>query len=313
MTRFRVTALPGGGGACRVDIELTRPWKYTPGSHAYVYLPWVSFWQSHPFSIAWSNNPNRFISGADHEDSKIENEGRTSYESEDSNETSTITLSPSPPPDRMCITADEKMPITPNPFNRQNNRNTPMPDLQTGPDDIAWSDKNTLSMVIARRTGMTKRLYDLANARPNKTIYFRGCLEGEYGGHHGLYSYGMVVLIGGGVGITHCIGWARELLQLYKEGRGVARRVVLVWIVPDQEQYEWCREWFDEIFAIPGWQEVRLSHNPLLENYANISLTVFDRPTLCHSTQGRYVGEPLFQCFSICWTARLEQPLQPLC
>jgi predicted ferric reductase len=50
-TRTLVEALPGG--ASRVTMTLSRPWPYRPGQHAYLYLPGISFWQSHPFSVAW--------------------------------------------------------------------------------------------------------------------------------------------------------------------------------------------------------------------------------------------------------------------
>lgn len=244
MTRFRVTALPGGGGACRVDIELARPWKYTPGSHAYVYLPWVSLWQSHPFSVAWSNTPSQNSDSHALEARK----GRCiSYDSEYSNDTYSQSLADDD------MHGMEKMKAVNR--NLASRLHIHLPHNQD-PEDIPWSDRNTISMVISKRSGMTGALWEMANRAQSKTIYLRGFLEGEYGAQHGLYSYGMVVLIAGGVGITHCLGWARELLHLYREGRGVARRVVLVWVIPEKEQYEWCRNWFDEIFNVPGWEEV---------------------------------------------------------
>jgi predicted ferric reductase len=53
-TRTLIEALPGG--ATRVTMTLARPWHYRPGQHAYLYLPSMSFWQSHPFSVAWVDN-----------------------------------------------------------------------------------------------------------------------------------------------------------------------------------------------------------------------------------------------------------------
>ena len=53
-TKATVEALPGD--ACRVTFELKRPWNVTPGCHVYAYLPSVSLWMSHPFSIAWSDS-----------------------------------------------------------------------------------------------------------------------------------------------------------------------------------------------------------------------------------------------------------------
>lgn len=38
----------------RVTVQLARPWTFTPGQHAYIYMPAVSLISSHPFSAAWS-------------------------------------------------------------------------------------------------------------------------------------------------------------------------------------------------------------------------------------------------------------------
>lgn len=51
-TKALVEALPGN--ACRVTVDLARPWKFTPGQHAYLYMPKISYLSSHPFSVAWS-------------------------------------------------------------------------------------------------------------------------------------------------------------------------------------------------------------------------------------------------------------------
>lgn len=47
-----VEALPGN--AIRVTTTMARPWAFAPGQHAYLYFPSVSWWQSHPFSVGWS-------------------------------------------------------------------------------------------------------------------------------------------------------------------------------------------------------------------------------------------------------------------
>ena len=56
ITRVTVEALPGE--ACRVSFHLPRPWTPAPGSHVYAYLPSISLWQSHPFSVAWTTSPS---------------------------------------------------------------------------------------------------------------------------------------------------------------------------------------------------------------------------------------------------------------
>ncbi|KAK4157109.1 ferric reductase like transmembrane component-domain-containing protein [Chaetomidium leptoderma] len=52
-TKTLVEALPGG--ACRVTVTMARPWVFRPGQHAYLYMPTIGFWQSHPFTVAWSD------------------------------------------------------------------------------------------------------------------------------------------------------------------------------------------------------------------------------------------------------------------
>lgn len=49
-----VEALPGN--AVRVTVQMARPWTFKPGQHAYLYFPSISWWQSHPFSVAWSDD-----------------------------------------------------------------------------------------------------------------------------------------------------------------------------------------------------------------------------------------------------------------
>jgi NAD(P)H-flavin reductase len=56
-TKTLVEALPGG--ACRVTVTMARPWDFKPGQHAYLYMPSISLWQSHPFTVAWSEESDR--------------------------------------------------------------------------------------------------------------------------------------------------------------------------------------------------------------------------------------------------------------
>lgn len=51
-TKTLIEALPGN--AVRITVTMARPWAFSPGQHAYLYLPSISLWESHPFSVAWS-------------------------------------------------------------------------------------------------------------------------------------------------------------------------------------------------------------------------------------------------------------------
>jgi predicted ferric reductase len=171
MTRVTVEALPGD--ACRVTIACTRPWKFKPGAHLYLYLPSLSFWQSHPFSIAWS------------QDMPVEG-----------------------------LALSEKLPS----FER----------------DMEVPTTKTMSLIIHKKKGMTNSLYNKASKAPNRTITVRGLVEGPYGGLHSFDSYGTVVLVAGGVGITHMISYIKPLIEGYNEGRIATRKIVLIWTVRER-------------------------------------------------------------------------------
>jgi Ferric reductase like transmembrane component/Ferric reductase NAD binding domain/FAD-binding domain len=61
-TNVVVEALPGK--ACRVTFQLPRHVTIRPGSHIYAYLPRMSLWMSHPFSVAWTNIESEPPTGA---------------------------------------------------------------------------------------------------------------------------------------------------------------------------------------------------------------------------------------------------------
>ncbi|KAH8602402.1 ferric reductase like transmembrane component-domain-containing protein [Bisporella sp. PMI_857] len=56
-SRTLVEALPGN--ACRITIDMARPWAFKPGQHAYLYMPSVGLLTSHPFSVAWSEESEK--------------------------------------------------------------------------------------------------------------------------------------------------------------------------------------------------------------------------------------------------------------
>jgi len=53
-TRITVEALPAE--ACRVTLELVRPWRPMPGAHVHMYIPTLACLSSHPFSVAWTEH-----------------------------------------------------------------------------------------------------------------------------------------------------------------------------------------------------------------------------------------------------------------
>lgn len=193
-TKVTVEALEGQGNeACRVTIDMARPWQFRPGSHLYIYLPTISFWMNHPFSIAWSETHDTFT--------------------------------------------DEKLP-----------HNQPITETS--------HQTTTMSLIIAKRTGMTAKLFNKARASPTGRITITGLVEGPYGGLDSLHSYGTVVLFAAGVGITHQIGHVRELLEGQAAGTVATQKIVLVWSVRTTDTLEWIRPWMDQILQMSNRTKV---------------------------------------------------------
>lgn len=207
-TRALVEALPGK--ACRVTVTMARPWSFRPGQHAYLYFPTISYFQSHPFSAAWSDEAAGAGVGAS---------GSGSSSSSGSSD-------------------DGKLPM-----DRQ--------------DVLALSKTRTsTSFVIRARTGFTAALYRRAAACEDGRMVTRCLVEGPYGGHHQLGSYGTVVLFAGGMGITQQVPHVRDLVAGFAAGTAAVRRLALVWVIQTPEHLEWIRPWMTEVLALPRRREV---------------------------------------------------------
>ena len=200
VTKVTIEALEGREtDACRVTIDMARPWKFKPGSHLYLYLPSVSFWMNHPFSIAWSDTREVFSLDIDSEK---------------------------------------------------------LPQRKQSVADFSTHQPTTMSLIIAKRTGMTARIYDKARASTTRSITTYGLVEGPYGGLDSLHSYGTVVLFAAGVGITHQIGHVRELLEGHAAGTVATQKIVLVWSVKNTDTLEWIRPWMDHILQMENRKQV---------------------------------------------------------
>jgi len=122
--------------------------------------------------------------------------------------------------------------------------------------DIIHEGQSTLSLIIRRRTGFTNTLYKKAYDSPERIFTTRALVEGPYGKVDTLGSYGTVVLIAGGVGITHPVPYLRELVNGYAQGTVATRRITLVWAIQSPEHLEWIRPWMTDILAMEKRREV---------------------------------------------------------
>ena len=200
-------ALPGE--ATRLNFQLPRHVTIRPGSHIYVMLPKISLWQSHPFSVAWTN---------------IESE----------------------PPTGRATEGPHVLPGTPNSLEKQT----------TAPSYKGSEAPTSISLIVAARSGMTRKLYDQALKADAGSLKMSAYVEGPYAGHEKFDSYGTVFMFAGGAGITHHLIQARYLLSGAHAKTVATRKIVLVWTVKDSSHFGWVRPWMDEIMVMPGRREM---------------------------------------------------------
>ncbi len=50
----RLSSKPCRAALAASPVTMARSWDFRLGQHAYLYMPSISYWQSHPFSVAWS-------------------------------------------------------------------------------------------------------------------------------------------------------------------------------------------------------------------------------------------------------------------
>jgi predicted ferric reductase len=115
---------------------------------------------------------------------------------------------------------------------------------------------STISCIIRARSGMTRILYDLVSKPASDSVVFWGAVEGPYGGHYTFDSYGTILLVAGGVGITHQLSFVRHLLTGYNSRTAAVQKVLLVWCIPALEVLEWIRPWLDELSTMENFCEV---------------------------------------------------------
>lgn len=123
---------------------------------------------------------------------------------------------------------------------------------------VKVSDKDMItqvSFVIQAQQGMTRHLYNKALECREQGLTITAALEGPYGGHHSLDSYGHAVLFAGASGITHQIPFVKHLVEGCENRTIATRKVTLVWVVRDSETFEWVRPWMEQILKMPGRRE----------------------------------------------------------
>ncbi|KAI9785185.1 MAG: hypothetical protein M1839_000823 [Geoglossum umbratile] len=122
--------------------------------------------------------------------------------------------------------------------------------------DFLAAKKETMSLIVRRRTGFTDKLFRKAEEAPYGEITLPAFVEGPYSGHQDLSSYGTVMLFAAGIGITHQVPYVRSLVAGYANNTVACRKLVLVWMIQSPEHLEWIRPWMTSILSLPSRREV---------------------------------------------------------
>lgn len=245
-TRAKVEVLPGE--AVRVTMSLPRYMTVKPGSHAYLRFGGVNPHETHPFSIAWvkhkrlilpdilpshngglrnrSNTQQSFASEMSIDDG-------ADYEKHQEYQSEYLTGI------RRSDTASSSKSLPPQPLTGL----TKLEDRK--------NVKTEVSFIIGAHHGLTRKLYNLACKYPRGSpVSMYASLEGPYAGHHSLDSYGHVVLIAGSSGITHQLSYISHLLTSASQSMVATRKILLLWVMRDQEHMEWIKPYMDEVLRM---------------------------------------------------------------
>jgi NAD(P)H-flavin reductase len=96
---------------------------------------------------------------------------------------------------------------------------------------IEGSQTTTMSILIKGKDGFTKKLLQKAEESPEGRIKAMALAEGPFGGIHSLSSYGTLLLVAGGIGITHPMSYLHEVVSNFASKKMATRKVHLVWMI----------------------------------------------------------------------------------
>ena len=96
---------------------------------------------------------------------------------------------------------------------------------------LEGSQTTTMSILIKGQDGFTKKLLQKAEDSPEGRIKAMALAEGPFGGIHCLDSYGTLLLVAGGIGITHPMSYLHEVVSNFASKKTATRKVHLVWMI----------------------------------------------------------------------------------
>ncbi|KJZ77652.1 hypothetical protein HIM_02829 [Hirsutella minnesotensis 3608] len=163
------------------------------------------------------------------------------------------------------------------------------------------------TFIIGAHKGFTRRLFKRSMSCP-RGISMKATMEGPYGGHQKLNSYGHVLLFAGSTGITHQMSFIRPLLDGYRNGTVSLRRLVLIWVIRDIRWIDWIRPHLDRLadLSLPSGilhLQVFITRPPIcLQNFeVDSKIDVFPgRPNVAGLVASEVSQQVGAMCVSVC-------------
>ncbi|KAL4778483.1 ferric reductase like transmembrane component-domain-containing protein [Aspergillus varians] len=112
--------------------------------------------------------------------------------------------------------------------------------------------RTTVSFLIKQRDGFTRKLLRKAIDSEDSQYKTTAFAEGPFGGLHSLTSYGTVILVAGGIGITHPMSYMHQFMEGFSARKIAVRRVNLIWVVRSLDHLSWIHPWMTALFTHPA-------------------------------------------------------------
>ncbi|RAL14320.1 ferric reductase family protein [Aspergillus homomorphus CBS 101889] len=119
---------------------------------------------------------------------------------------------------------------------------------------LGGPQQTTMSFLIKRRDGFTGKLLSKVHKSCDGKFQATALAEGPFGSLHSLASYGTVLLVAGGIGITHPMSYLHEFVNGITSQTQAVRRVTLVWVIRSLDHLTWIQPWMTSLLTHPALQ-----------------------------------------------------------
>ncbi|KAJ5780717.1 hypothetical protein N7457_005877 [Penicillium paradoxum] len=154
------------------------------------------------------------------------------------------------------------------------------------------SQTTTMSILIKGQDGFTKKLIQKAEDSSEGRMKAIALAEGPFGGIHSLASYGTLLLIAGGIGITHPTSYLNEVITTFSQEKTATRKVHLVWIVRSLDHLTWIQSFMTEILGHDSLTSPQATNGHTYFQFPRLDLSISLYVTAHKETVEEYIPQP---------------------